>query len=215
MKLRLIILSAGGLGREYFHLAKTIAKKNQSTKWEPYGFLDDRPDILLGKNLEGTTIIDTIENYQPEDRDCFICAIGDPVERHRYIKIIRDKGGSFTTIVSPKAQICPGRKLGSGVVIAGNALVSSDVVIGDHTFINNNVTIGHDVTIGRCCHIGGHVFIGGNNRIGEKVTIHPNATILPGLIIDDEAVVGAGSVVINNVKKGETVFGNPARVVRY
>ncbi len=215
MKYRLIVLSASGLGREYFHLAKKMVENNHSVEWEPFGFLDDRPGILDGKKLAGTPILDTIENYMPKSNDRFICAMGSPSERQRYVKIIRDKGGIFTKIISPKAQTCSGRKLGRGVVICGNALISCDVDIGGHTFINNNTTVGHDTQIGRCCHIGGHVFIGGNNRIGKWVTIHPSATILPGLKIGDEAVIGAGSVVTKDVKKGETVFGVPARVVRY
>jgi sugar O-acyltransferase (sialic acid O-acetyltransferase NeuD family) len=215
MKHRLIILSASGLGREYFHLAKAIAKNNPSTVWEPYGFLDDRTGILEGKNLEGTPILDTIENYTPKENDRFVCAIGDPSERHRYFKIIFDKGGIFARIISPQASICSGRKIGRGVVICSNALISCDVVVGAHTFINNHTTVGHDVEVGRFCHIGGHVFIGGNTRIGNRVVIHPGATILPGLNIGNRAVIGAGSVVVKDVKEGDTVFGVPARVVQY
>ena len=215
MKHRLIILSASGLGREYFHLAKAIAKQKPSTKWEPYGFLDDRPKILEGKNLAGTPILDTIENYIPQENDRFICAMGNPAERQRYVKIIKDKGGVFTKIISLKASTCPGRNLRKGVVVCGNALISCDVTVGAHTFINNNTTIGHDTEIGQFCHIGGHVFIGGNTRIGNQVIIHPSATVLPGVNIADHAVIGAGSVVIRDVKEGETVFGVPAAAVRY
>ncbi len=215
MKHRLIILSASGLGREYFHLAKAVAKNKPSTEWEPYGFLDDRPQILEGKILEGTPILDTIENYSPQENDRFICAMGDPSERQRYVRIILDKGGIFTKIISHKASTCSGRKLRRGVVVCGNALISCDVTVGEHTFINNNTTIGHDTEIGRFCHIGGHVFIGGNTKIGSKVIIHPSATVLPGVNIADRAIIGAGSVVIRNVAEGETVFGVPATVVRY
>ncbi len=215
MGMRLLILSASGLGREYFHLAKSMAKNDASIEWDPYGFLDDRPGILDGKSLEGTPILDTIENYKPKNNDRFICAMGNPSERQRYAKIIMDKGGVFTKLISPKASTCSGRKLRRGVVICGNALISCDVIIRAHTFINNNTTIGHDTQIGRCCHIGGHVFIGGNARIGHRVTVHPSATILPGINIGDDAVIGAGSVVIRDVKKGDTVFGVPARVVQY
>jgi len=215
MKRNLIILSAGGLGREYYHLAKAVAKNRPSVTWEPYGFLDDRPGVLDGKNLEGTPILDTIENYIPKENDRFICAMGDPLERQRYAQMILDKGGVFCKIVSHGASICSGRRLRRGVVVCNNALVSCDVTVGAHTFINNNTTIGHDVEIGRFCHVGGHVFVGGNARIGDRVIIHPSATILPGITIGDEAVIGAGSVVINDVKVGCTVFGVPARVVVY
>ena len=42
-----------------------------------------------------------------------------------------------------------------------------------------------------------------------------NATILPGVIIGDEAMVGAGAVVTHNVPPHAKVVGNPARIVGY
>jgi acetyltransferase-like isoleucine patch superfamily enzyme len=39
-------------------------------------------------------------------------------------------------------------------------------------------------------------------------------TIVSGVKIGKNARIGAGSVVIRDVKKGETVFGNPAQVVK-
>jgi maltose O-acetyltransferase len=50
-------------------------------------------------------------------------------------------------------------------------------------------------------------------RIGSNVWIGGGAIILPGVIIGDDAVVGAGSVVTRNVPAGATVAGNPARVL--
>ena len=37
------------------------------------------------------------------------------------------------------------------------------------------------------------------------------AIILPGVVIGDDAVIGAGSVVTKDVPPGVTVRGNPAR----
>ncbi|MNW18208.1 Galactoside O-acetyltransferase [compost metagenome] len=48
--------------------------------------------------------------------------------------------------------------------------------------------------------------------IGNNVWIGGAAIILPGVIIGDNAVVGAGSVVTRDVPAGATVVGNPARV---
>jgi acetyltransferase-like isoleucine patch superfamily enzyme len=47
-----------------------------------------------------------------------------------------------------------------------------------------------------------------NARIGS------NATILPGIVIGEDAVVGAGSVVTKDVPDGKLVLGVPARVIR-
>jgi acetyltransferase-like isoleucine patch superfamily enzyme len=49
-------------------------------------------------------------------------------------------------------------------------------------------------------------------RRGAK--IGANVTILPGVVIGENALVGAGSVVAKDVPAGAVVVGNPARVIR-
>jgi maltose O-acetyltransferase len=48
--------------------------------------------------------------------------------------------------------------------------------------------------------------------IGRNVWIGGGAIILPGVAIDDDAIIGAGSVVTRDVPRGATALGNPARV---
>ncbi|MEG8058565.1 sugar O-acetyltransferase [Sphingomonas sp. 22L2VL55-3] len=50
--------------------------------------------------------------------------------------------------------------------------------------------------------------------IGQNIWIGGGALILPGITIDDDAIIGAGSVVTRNVPAGATVAGNPARLLR-
>ena len=52
-------------------------------------------------------------------------------------------------------------------------------------------------------------------KIGSNVWIGFNALILPGCIIEDYAVIAAGSVVCANVPRGAIAGGNPARVIKY
>ena len=47
--------------------------------------------------------------------------------------------------------------------------------------------------------------------IKREAKIGANATILPGIIIGEKAVVGAGAVVTSDVKTNKVVVGNPAR----
>ncbi len=49
--------------------------------------------------------------------------------------------------------------------------------------------------------------------IGANVWIGGHAIILPGIIIGDDAIIGAGSVVTRNVAAGTHVAGNPARPI--
>lgn len=48
-------------------------------------------------------------------------------------------------------------------------------------------------------------------RIGSNVWIGGGAIILPGVVVGDAAVIGAGSVVMRDVPAGSTVRGSPAR----
>ena len=50
-------------------------------------------------------------------------------------------------------------------------------------------------------------------RIGRNVWVGGGAIILPGIVVGDDAVIGAGSVVTRDVPPRATVAGNPARAL--
>lgn len=52
-------------------------------------------------------------------------------------------------------------------------------------------------------------------EIGSNVWIGACAIILPGVIISDNSVVGAGAVVTKDVPENAIVVGNPARIMKY
>jgi acetyltransferase-like isoleucine patch superfamily enzyme len=50
--------------------------------------------------------------------------------------------------------------------------------------------------------------------VKKRARIGANATILPGLIIGENAFIGAGSVVTKDVPDNAVVAGNPARLIK-
>ena len=50
-------------------------------------------------------------------------------------------------------------------------------------------------------------------RIGNNVFIGSNAIVMPGVVIEDNVVVAAGSVVTKSVPSGKIVGGNPAKII--
>ena len=47
--------------------------------------------------------------------------------------------------------------------------------------------------------------------ISQGAFLGTNSVILPHTVVEDNAYVGAGSIVLRRVKAGTRVFGNPAR----
>jgi maltose O-acetyltransferase len=105
-------------------------------------------------------------------------------------------------------------RLGAGAFLNFNCVILDvvEVIIGDGTQIGPGVQIlAADHPRDPALRASGLEF-GRRVRVGRNVWVGAGALILPGVAIDDDALVGAGSVVTSDVPAGATVFGNPARV---
>jgi acetyltransferase-like isoleucine patch superfamily enzyme len=119
--------------------------------------------------------------------------------------------------------------VGDDVVIGAGALVENDTTIGSFTkiqaraYITAYCTLEEHVFIAPCVVTTNDNFMGRTERRHELIkgpTIRRGArsggggVLCPGVEIGEEAFVGAGAVVVNDVPPGAVVVGNPARVIR-
>ena len=226
---RLIIIGAGGFGREV--LIWALDNPVSTIEWQVAGFLDSRTGILDGfakaasqvkdhvshsvplqdKYHRGFPILGDPLTYSPRPDDVFICALGDPGQRRKYAEPLLSKGGNFITLFHPKAEISVFAAIGRGSIIGPFASISPDARLGEFVVVNSYTGIGHDAAIGNWSTIDGHCLLAGHAHIGEETQVHGGSVITPGARIGNRAKVGAGSVVIGKVPDGITVFGNPAR----
>ncbi len=208
----IIIIGARGYGREFYEGLKTYLQFGK--EYVVKGFLDDKADAFCG--FKGyAPILSSVENYEIKKSDIFICALGDVNAKEKYIEIIKNKGGSFLTLIHPTSIVFDKVELGEGVVIMPFCIISANVKIGKFSTIQPYSNIGHDSLIGDFCSIESFSFLGGFSQLGNYVTLHTRSTIMPHLKIGDNSIVGAGSVVLKNVKQNTTVFGVPAKKIEY
>ena len=208
----LLVVGAGGLGREVYHAA--LERAHVHGDIEVAGFLDDRPDALLGSQLACVPVRGPLTDYEPAPGERLIMAIGDAAGRLSIASALAARGVSFHTLITPTARVTTRLDaLGEGCFVDHYALISTDVSIGPHSHVGAHATIGHDVTIGAGCHVGAFCFIGGEARIGAGVVLRSHATVSPGITIEDGAVVGPNTLVLRRVGAGETVLGVPGRRV--
>ena len=111
--------------------------------------------------------------------------------------------------------------VGPFVEIQKNVEIGKNTKVQSHSFICELVTIGDDCFIGHGVMFINDLFTNGgpaggdqnlwkNTRLGNNVSIGSNATILP-VVICDNVVIGAGSVVTKDILKPGIYAGNPAR----
>lgn len=204
----LYIIGARGFGREVYNLF--LKCKDNLGDVECVGFLDNKKDALDGYTGY-PPIVSSVEAYEPNDQDVFVCALGDVRYKKKYVEMIQSEGGQFISLLHPGVEIGQNTTIGQGFIARTPCSISCDITIGDFVTVMGYSVLGHDCKVGDWSHLGAYSFLGGFSVLGKSVTLHPGARILPHKTVGDDATVGAGSVVIRNVKKGITVFGIPAK----
>lgn len=100
----------------------------------------------------------------------------------------------------PANTIGPGLKLShlGGVIVNGDARIGKNFSVRPYTVIGNKVE-------------------GERNSapmIGDNVNVGCNVSVIGSIIIGDNVVIGAGSVVVKDVPSNCVVGGNPAKVLK-
>ena len=206
----LIILGAGGMGRQILSFARSCTGYNK--EYDIKGFLDDNSEAM--KDFPGyPPVLGTVDGYQIEKDDVFFNSIGDVKAKKSCINKILEKGGEFITLAHSTAQVSPEVKLGKGCMIGSYVGIGVETTIGDFCMIQSKATIGHDVKVGDFCRLDCNVVLIAGVEVGNEVCIHTSAVVNHNVKLGDGSTVGAMSFVIKKVKPGQTVFGNPARVI--
>lgn len=206
----LVIVSAGRLGREVHNWA--LQAIHAGTPWRIKGFLDDRTHLLDG--IAGVApILSSVEQYEIESDDVFLCAIGDPAWKKKYQNELEQRGAEFTTLVHPAALVGINVEMGPGTIICPFCHVSCDIRMGRGVFIGTNSNCAHNTVYGDFCQISGSCEINGNAVLGEGVFLGSHSTILPDAKVGAWSYVGAHSAVLRKVGPYQKVFGVPAVVI--
>jgi len=132
-------------------------------------------------------------------------------------------------IIGDQACVRERCEIGDGVVIGRGSLVENDTTIGADSkiqamaYITAYSTLESQVFIAPCVQTTNDNFMGRTQRrhelrkgptIRRGARVGGGAVLCPGIEVGEEAVVGAGAVVVTDVPPRVVVVGNPARVLR-
>jgi acetyltransferase-like isoleucine patch superfamily enzyme len=153
-------------------------------------YLSITPDVKLGRNVKLSKFI-----------NLYGCEVGD-----------NTKIGAFVEI-QKKA------KVGQNCKISSHSFICEGVTIEDNVFVGHSVTFIND-SYPRATTTDGKLQTQDDwevetTLVKKGASIGSGCTILARVVIGENAIVGAGSVVTRDVPANAIVAGNPAKVLRY
>ena len=176
-------------------------------------FFDDNWRKL--KSIEGVPILGPITSLARDERyDKVFVAIGSNRVRQKVLHEMAVVVKQILTIVHPHTMISPRARLREGMIAIAGTVVNRDAQVGRGVVLNTLCSVGHDCILEDFAQIAPGVNLGGAALIGEGVFLGIGTKVVPEAQVGAWSIVGAGSIVLNDLPGGSFCYGFPARVIR-
>lgn len=209
---RLVILGAGGHGRE---VAEIAADAEQAGGPRLVGFLDDDA-ARWGTDLDGVPVVGGWDWLREQDRQRLgvAVAVGRPEVTARLLDRVEAEGFRIARVISPRAYVSPRAELHDGCLVFPFVSIHTRAVVGAGTTLNVGASLSHDTRVGRACNINPGARLAGLVTVGDGAYIGMMAAVIQGVRVGAWSVVGAGAVVIRDLPAHVTAVGAPARPIK-
>jgi len=211
MNKKALIIGAGSYG-------EVMLTYLEEAGYEIVGFIDD--DVSkIGQTIHGIPVVGSFDDIVSRsffiDFDVAFCSIGNNKTRVSYLSGLRMLGYETPNFIHHSAQITKDTSIGKGCYIFPNSTIMPHAQIEDFTIISIGSSIAHHTIIKKGSLISSGVSIGAYVTVGEQSIVGIGATVKSGPIkISDNALIGAGSVIINDVPANAVVVGNPGKIIK-
>lgn len=210
MAQQLVIVGAGGFGREAFDVVDAVNADGGPT-FEVLGFVaDGEPDLatLAPYGVPHLGPVDHLGSLPPDVG--YVIAIGSPEARRRIDAQHRER--PCPVLVHPSATRGRAVEIGPGSVVCAGVRLTNNIRMGRHVHLNLNATVGHDARLGDYVTVSPLVAISGYVALDDDVMLGTGATLNPGVRVGARSVVGSGAAVLGDLPADVVAVGVPAKV---
>lgn len=210
----IIIVGAGGFGREVEWLIERINMNSVQKKWNILGFADD--NLEKGQKVGNTEVICNVGELSENDKKVnVVIAIGNcHIRENIYHKLKTNSKILFPNLIDPSAIVDNKVSLGIGNIICAGTIATVNINMGNFNIINLSGTLGHDLHMKNFVTVYPHVSISGTVNIDDLVEIGTGTQIIQGLNITHDVIIGAGTVVIRDILESGTYVGVPSKKIK-
>jgi len=214
MSTPLVVVGAGGFGRETLDVVESINRCSPNPRFEILGVVDDSPSAENLARLKARDVphLGTVAEWLGGTRHAhYLIGIGDPAAREQVAAYFDGVGQVAAIAIHPASTIGSVTEIGPGSVICGGVQVSTGVTLGKHVHLNPNATVGHDARLDDFVSVNPSATISGSVRVGRRTLVGAGAVVLQGLTLGTDVMVGASACVVKDVLDATVVKGVPAR----
>ena len=198
---KLTIIGASGHG-------KVVASIALLNGYDEIEFLDDNEAIVACGNYP---VIGKSKLALKIENDIFV-AIGNCQIRKKIMERLADR--NMPVLIHPNATVAEGVLIGKGTVVVAGAVINSDAIIGKGGIVNTCSSVGHDCTIGDYVHVAPGAHVCGTSQIGNVTWIGAGTIVSNNVLVCNNCMIGAGTVIIKDLKESGTYIGTPAKLVK-
>jgi UDP-N-acetylbacillosamine N-acetyltransferase len=189
------IYGAGGHGRVVASVARALGYTTV--------FIDDAPQCEALK----------LEAFVAHYPDAPVAlGIGDNSIRRAVYERCKMMGLTMATLVHPSAIVAEDVVLGEGTVVMPRAAVNVGTRTGRGAVLNTGCIVEHDGRICDFAHIAPAAACAGEVHIGEGTLLGIGSCVVQQRTIGDDVLIGAGSVVVDDIPSRVIAYGNPCRI---
>lgn len=205
------IMGCGTYGQVYLYYLKTSGVAVSC-------FLDDSPE-RFGSMVDDVPVIGSsllIEELVTLGIDSFYCPIGANKIRVAFNERARRAGLRTPNFVHSTALVDSKLPLDGGVYVLPGAVVMPCSTIEKDVMISTSVTVAHHTRLEQGVFLSTGASIGAGLTLGKNVYVGMKATVVTGKVlnVEQDAFIGAGALVLENVVRGDVVAGIPARSLK-
>jgi sugar O-acyltransferase (sialic acid O-acetyltransferase NeuD family) len=117
-------------------------------------------------------------------------------------------GYQFETVIADSAQVSLYANIEAGAQIFAGVIIQTGAHVGAHSVINSGAIIEHDCNIGNYNHIAPRATLCGQVTTQEDAYIGAGAVVLQNIQLGLSSIIGAGTLVTKNVSDNILIFDN-------
>ena len=117
----------------------------------------------------------------------------------------------FINCIHDSATLSNHCEFGVGNVVMPGVSINASTIISDHCILNTNSSLDHDCRMASFSSLAPNSAVGGNCSIGQFSYVGIGASIFHGVSIEDNCIVGGGSILNKDAICDSTYYGIPAK----